>query len=114
MRNRTKLGVRHHPREDLFVALHSRNKQLVEHPIQICGKVREVICASHFRDVLVIFRRRPYLIKEQLIRLGEVRTETLVEAVDHTRKRHLLVFGPRRADIGRPLQGIGLRPPKGR
>ena len=106
--SRTKLGVRHHPGEGLFVALHSRDEQLVQHTIQISGEVFEIIDASRLGDILVILRRSPYLVEEQLIRLNEVGAEALVEAVDQARKRHLLVLGPGCADIGRPLQRIGL------
>ena len=35
MRGRTELGIRHHPGEDLLVALHSGNEEFVEHAVQI-------------------------------------------------------------------------------
>ena len=54
------------------------------------------------------FRRSTYLVEEQPIRFGELGAETIVEAVDKARKRYLLVLGAGRADIGRPLQRLGL------
>ena len=112
VRDRTKFAVRHHPGEDLFIALHSRDEQLVQNEIQISGEVREAVGAGGIRDVLVPFRRSADLVEEQLIRLGEVGAETLVEAVDQARKRDLLVLGAGRADIGRPLKGFGSPSPR--
>ena len=106
--SRRKLLIRHHLGKDLSIARHSRDEQLVQHTIQVGGEVREAVGVRGLRDALVVLHRSPYLIEEQLIRLREVGSETLVQAIDQPRERHLLVLGAGGADIGRPLQRIDL------
>lgn len=73
------LLVIHHPVEYLIVALHALDEQVIEDATEIGREVRWRISLGRFNDLLVSFGRRPDLIEEELIGLGEVRSKPLVE-----------------------------------
>jgi len=78
MRGRAEFLVRHHAREDLFIALHPVDEEFVEHALQVGGEVRQIVGLGGLDYLVALFRAGTNLVEEKLVRLREVSDESLV------------------------------------
>lgn len=82
LRRRTKLLVAHHAVEDFVVTFHPLYKQVIENAPKEGGKIGLIVRVRRLDDLLVTLSRDADLIEEELIGLGEVRSEPFVELFD--------------------------------
>lgn len=79
LRRLAKRLVAHHAGKDLLVAVHAIDEQAVKHLAEPRREVVEAVGLRRLHDLFARGGSRADLIEEQLIRLGKVGTEALVE-----------------------------------
>ena len=100
--------VAHNTFEDVFVAVHTLDEQLIKHPFEVRGKVLEGVGPRRLGHLVRVLGRGSDLVEEELIGLGEIGAEALVELFDQGGQLDCIILGPGGAHIGRPLEGISL------
>lgn len=106
-RQLAKLTIRHQLAKDLFVAFHAVYDQALECLFEYVSEVIFRVGFSRLLQHLALDGFLLYLVKKQLICLGEIRAKTLIQQVDQLGQpnRYILLPG---AHIAGAFEWLGL------
>src|SRR5699024_298734 len=96
--------VGHDTRDDLLIALQSRQEQFVKDASEEGVNLPEIVRARGLSTAIVGAGSRSYQIEKQLLGLGKIGTESFIQFFPHRRQAPFLVLDARSTNVGRSLE----------